>query len=651
MNHALLVYKPRKRVRKKPSEKLEPLVAKRVARKWQRDATACFVETDLYLRWRDKTHDDRLGAVQATWALMYGHSSDIYRVLSPEPSTSATTFRNDQSVADNNNNQSVDKRAVDATVQLQATDNVPLLLYRLRLRKVPPQQMTPLVHETSATTTSPPPPTTAPFATSSRDSNECAVVTLRTTGFTRHGSRYSIEMRRQLDAHLREKMAGNLWQNEVRSVLARPLDATVFVNRVEQLDHIATSQSFAGFESRVPQVATDKDVHWRYPYSAHAHNCARMIRRCYQTSCDRRNMQQKLRQLVRSTRFVQDFLRFRVHCKVQRRQRRAVQSLVARRLQRPMRSYLATKHTSARQIQSRWRQVLAKRTLATERRMHRAATSITRACKQFVLSLRRRHVLASRIQTIGRAWLWRRRGRLAEAERREVEWRVMKEASKVAMAASVLYFMTADGKAEVKRERKRMRENVKLAKTQQGVQAATSSSPPSKDDLETLAIRHSFDTFDTDGSGSIDVHELRLLLSELGIPISDRELQAGFQEMDTDGSGTIDFDEFAAWWKHGLTAGKAKTQMALLRLKLRGRSLVHKITGAEARAQAAKRIASRRRVDAMIAARDEFRNARPPVSCCHMCHMAFGLDQDWFVHTRHHCAGRDELHQLPPSKH
>ncbi len=54
-------------------------------------------------------------------------------------------------------------------------------------------------------------------------------------------------------------------------------------------------------------------------------------------------------------------------------------------------------------------------------------------------------------------------------------------------------------------------------------------------------------------------------------------------EMDTDGSGAIDFDEFAAWWKHGLTAGKAKTQMALLRLKLRGQSLVKKITGGKIR--------------------------------------------------------------------
>ncbi|ETV99183.1 hypothetical protein H310_07977 [Aphanomyces invadans] len=636
MNNALLVYKPRKRLRKKPNtEKLEPLVAKQLVQKWQNDAAKCFVEADLFLRWRNSTHDDRQAALQATWAVVFSHTSEKYHVQQPPehyssteplPSCSISSLSSpccDVTKSKNWCDQGAHELAQDCTGPPRASVNRKVT-WVLRLRKAPPAEVMPQMTVSKPLVAIPP-------LTSSLESDAVEPA----MGWKQR-SRFSIEMRRKLEAHLMQKMAGNLWHDEVRSILARPLDATVFVNRVEQLDHGNTSQRFVGLECRGPRLEG------LYPYSNHAHGCARMIYRCYKKSCDRQRMQSHLRQLVVATRLLQDFFRFRVHCLVKRRRVRAVQSIVARRLQSQMRSYLKVKQSSARQIQCRWRQAQANKVLMHRRRVHRAATTIHRVGKQFVWNQRRRNVLAVRIQRFGRAWLWRRWRRRAEASRREAEMDRIKASSKAATAECMAFLMTAQGKVDLKRELRRMKENEKLAKKQMHVAAR---SVVKKDDLETMAIRHSFEAFDTDGSGSIELDELRLLLSELGIPISERELIAGFQEMDTDGSGAIDFDEFAAWWKTGLTAGKAKTQMILLRLKLRGQSMVKRITGAEARAQAAKHIVNRRRFEAMMAARDAFRKAYPPVIHCHMCQAPFGLERDWFLHTRHHCNGRDELQQ------
>lgn len=55
-----------------------------------------------------------------------------------------------------------------------------------------------------------------------------------------------------------------------------------------------------------------------------------------------------------------------------------------------------------------------------------------------------------------------------------------------------------------------------------------------------------FSHFDKDGSGSITVHELRLVVDELGHRVTNNELGAMMMEMDSDGNGSIDFSEFLA---------------------------------------------------------------------------------------------------------
>uniref|UniRef100_A0A0G4GIY9 Calmodulin n=1 Tax=Chromera velia CCMP2878 TaxID=1169474 RepID=A0A0G4GIY9_9ALVE len=56
--------------------------------------------------------------------------------------------------------------------------------------------------------------------------------------------------------------------------------------------------------------------------------------------------------------------------------------------------------------------------------------------------------------------------------------------------------------------------------------------------------REAFATFDTDGSGSIDRFEMKLLLEAIGENPTDEELFRFMNEIDEDGTGQIEFPEF-----------------------------------------------------------------------------------------------------------
>ncbi|KAJ3054111.1 hypothetical protein HK097_002631 [Rhizophlyctis rosea] len=57
-------------------------------------------------------------------------------------------------------------------------------------------------------------------------------------------------------------------------------------------------------------------------------------------------------------------------------------------------------------------------------------------------------------------------------------------------------------------------------------------------------IREAFDLFDTDGSGTIDVKELKVAMRALGFEPKKDEIKRMIAEIDRSGSGTIDFNEF-----------------------------------------------------------------------------------------------------------
>ena len=56
-------------------------------------------------------------------------------------------------------------------------------------------------------------------------------------------------------------------------------------------------------------------------------------------------------------------------------------------------------------------------------------------------------------------------------------------------------------------------------------------------------VRQVFDSFDTDGSGTVSTDELQRLIDACGLSISEEEVSQIMDEADADNSGEVDFDD------------------------------------------------------------------------------------------------------------
>ncbi|KAJ4946261.1 hypothetical protein JOQ06_023929 [Pogonophryne albipinna] len=80
----------------------------------------------------------------------------------------------------------------------------------------------------------------------------------------------------------------------------------------------------------------------------------------------------------------------------------------------------------------------------------------------------------------------------------------------------------------------------------------TSSSGPRKkavpkmelNEEQKQEIKEAFDLFDTDGTGTIDVKELKVAMRALGFEPKKEEIKNMIADIDKEGSGTIDFNDF-----------------------------------------------------------------------------------------------------------
>lgn len=61
--------------------------------------------------------------------------------------------------------------------------------------------------------------------------------------------------------------------------------------------------------------------------------------------------------------------------------------------------------------------------------------------------------------------------------------------------------------------------------------------------------RRSFQYFDRDSSGEIDVNEFEKLLRVLSPGATREQAEKGFRYIDDNDDGKIDFEEFLGWWQ------------------------------------------------------------------------------------------------------
>lgn len=79
--------------------------------------------------------------------------------------------------------------------------------------------------------------------------------------------------------------------------------------------------------------------------------------------------------------------------------------------------------------------------------------------------------------------------------------------------------------------------------------------------------KNTFAKFDTDGSGFLDIGELKGLIEELGASFTEEELEQAQHEIDSDGSGLIEITEFVMWWTNRISGSRNSTSLISLKLR------------------------------------------------------------------------------------
>ncbi|XP_078602398.1 uncharacterized protein LOC144876708 isoform X1 [Branchiostoma floridae x Branchiostoma japonicum] len=74
-------------------------------------------------------------------------------------------------------------------------------------------------------------------------------------------------------------------------------------------------------------------------------------------------------------------------------------------------------------------------------------------------------------------------------------------------------------------------------------------------------IREAFDLFDADGSGTIDVKELKVAMRALGFEPKKEEIKKMISDIDKDGSGTIDFNDFLTMMTQKMSEKDSKEEI------------------------------------------------------------------------------------------
>lgn len=84
-----------------------------------------------------------------------------------------------------------------------------------------------------------------------------------------------------------------------------------------------------------------------------------------------------------------------------------------------------------------------------------------------------------------------------------------------------------------------------------------------KKDIYEREVVASFEKFDKDGNGYIDLQELGQLQADLGQPLEPEKLEAAMKELDLNGDGVIDKEEFSRWYFTGMKSYSGLTRTML----------------------------------------------------------------------------------------
>lgn len=100
-------------------------------------------------------------------------------------------------------------------------------------------------------------------------------------------------------------------------------------------------------------------------------------------------------------------------------------------------------------------------------------------------------------------------------------------------------------------------------KRKSGMVQAGNSQGITADQLQ--EVREAFDLFDVDGSGCIDVRELKIAMRALGFDVKKREVVGLVRELGKDEDSTIDYGEFLHLMSAKMATRESRGEVAKVR--------------------------------------------------------------------------------------
>lgn len=505
-------------------------------------------------------------------------------------------------------------------------------------------------------------------------------------------------MREKLCSHLEEKMKGDIWHNEIRSRLARPLSATTFCDREEQLKHRLSAPPFAptsyyqrsASATSATSTVTTTQPATLYPFSIEAHACARQIGQCYVAMRFRVNVLARVRLVTTAIRvfrrvFIPRFVKWH-------RERKAAATRIQKRFRRRLRWHTAAVRLEIEPLVQLW----VHEGLRRARSKHVTVVNLER----FFLARKTRTQEAMRRRFVLVRWCAKTKVCLFVhmvwcvkwlRTKRESNIRVMRHEAEVMEAISAqkaaefrILLKTSMGTKLLKSELSAWRQRIRLASSpstgdsaNRGLSSSlpTDSAPPSADGefvASVIRLRSCFNTFDMDGSGALDLDEFHLMISYLRVggtakrsrsrvgagekiakkaTLLPAQIRGLFDELDEDGNGRVTREEFESWWnqQHNLatraTSGSASASYlsgGLNRLVLESHGLLFWLLGKKQQLERkfVKKLMAKAAADAeklsFLLERMQS-EASPPTRRCAKCGRRFELVRDLNEHNKLGC--------------